>query len=186
MVRGSVWSCHSGSVEHQGDGGFVKSNIHDQLVKRAVSEGRIDGNDRMQPSESHAGCAGHSMLLGNSNVKDSVRILLCHPVKTNRNQHRTGKTNHLLIRVCDFDDLIGKHRGPRGLRAHVERFASRRVDLTNRVKLVFIIHHRRVVALALLRDRVHNHRVSILFSLSQGCFHSLQVVTVHRADVLDI
>jgi hypothetical protein len=54
------------------------------------------------------------------------------------------------------------------------------------VELVGRVRHGRLVALALLGDRVHDHRCAIVLRLPQGLLQGADVMAVHGADVLDV
>jgi hypothetical protein len=53
MTR-SIWSGYSSAVEHEGDTGVVKRDIHENLIESSIHEGGINGDNRVEPAEGHA------------------------------------------------------------------------------------------------------------------------------------
>src|SRR5829696_742238 len=70
VVGGAVLAGDAGAVEHEDDRQPVQGDVHHHLVEGPLQEGRVDGADRPQPLEGHAGGHGHPDLLGDADVED--------------------------------------------------------------------------------------------------------------------
>ena len=64
---------HAGAVQHDGDAGLVQGDVHQQLVEGTVQEGGVNGDDRVQSAEGHAGGRGECVLLGDADVDHALR-----------------------------------------------------------------------------------------------------------------
>ena len=156
MVAGAVRTCYARPVKHEGNSGFVKSNIHQHLIKGTIYESRINGNYWVQSAEGHACSCSNSMLLRDTNIKNSVRKFAGEFIQTNRNHHGSGNAHNSRIRLCDLQNLIREDFGPWGLAIAGHRHAGLGINLANRMELVSLIPYGRIVTLALLGNGVDN------------------------------
>ena len=140
----------------------------------------------MQATKGHARGHGHSVLLGDAHVENTVWELLGHGVETDWHEHCSGNSNNVFALRSNRDDFVAEHRSPGFAGCLFKRLSGQWVDLTNRVELVIFVEKRRVKTLTLLGDCVHDYRVGVFLCLSKSCLHSLKVVAINWSNVLDV
>ena len=186
VVARAVGAGHTGAVEHERDTRLVQGDVHEHLVEGAVDEGRVDGDDGVQAAVGEASGRRDRVLFGDAHVEDAVRVLLGELVQPGRAQHRGGDPHEAVVTIGKPHELIGEHARPRRRTRGLDRLPRLRIDLPDRVELVGDVGEGRLVALALLRDGVHDDRRLELFRLPQGALDVANVVPVDRPDVLNV
>ena len=70
VVAGAVITGHTCTVQHHRDTRVVQGSIHEELVERAVEEGRVHGDHRVQAAHRHSHRGGDGVLLGDPDVEN--------------------------------------------------------------------------------------------------------------------
>ena len=112
VVRGAVGAGDARAVEHDGDAGLVHGAVHQQLVERAVEEGRVDGDDGVQPGERQAGRHGERVLLGDADVEGALGEVLAEVLEPDRDHHRGGDRDDVGAVGADAHHLVAELVGP--------------------------------------------------------------------------
>ena len=182
VVAGPVVPGDPGPVEHERHTALVQRDVHQHLVERAIEEGRVDREHRVQPAHGEPGCGGDGVLLGDADVEGALGELPGEGVEPDRVHHRGGDGHDVLAALAELDDGLGEVVGPdlalRLLRARLD------VEGPGGVELVGLVAHRGVVALALAGQRVHDDRPTEALRLGQRVLHRDPVVAVDGSDVL--
>ena len=182
VVAGAVVAGDAGPVEHERDAAPVQGDVHQHLVEGPVEERRVQRHHRVQPGHGQAGGRRHGVLLGDADVERAVGELGLEVVQPDRMHHRRGDRDHVGPPVAEVHHLVGEHVGPDPLTRVLD--AAVDVERAGAVELVGLVQLGRVVAEALARDRVHDHRPVEALRLGQHLLHRRTVVAVDRADVL--
>ena len=86
----------------------------DDLIERALEEGRVDRADRAHPFGRHARREGHGVLLGNARVVDAIRMRALEAVEARSIGHCRGDRHNPRVAVRNHGQRIRKQLGPRG------------------------------------------------------------------------
>ena len=170
-------------VEHERDPGAVQGAVHEQLIEGAVEEGGVDADHRVQSPVREPCGHRHRVLLGDPDVEHPLGVCLGEPLEAHRDQHRGGQRHQVppprRKRLQGVTELVGP-----GPATHLQRQPGLGVDHPDGVELVGGVVARRVVALPLARDHVHDHRRTVALGLTQRDLHGLLVVPIDRPDIL--
>ena len=112
VVAGAVVAGDAGPVEHERDPALVQRDVHQHLVEGAVEEGRVEGDDRVQPAHGEAGGRGDGVLLGDADVEGAVGEPRLEVVQADRVHHRGGDRHDVGTPLAEVDDLVGEDVGP--------------------------------------------------------------------------
>ena len=74
MVARPVIAGDAGSIEDDGHGKVVHSDVVGRLIDRPGEEGRVDGDNGPQAAHGHAGGSGHLVLLGDTHVDEAIGV----------------------------------------------------------------------------------------------------------------
>ena len=105
-------------------------------------------------------------------------------VQAHGDQHGAGDADDVRALIGDGGDLVGEDRRPGLCPGRAGGFTGFGVDDPHRVELVRFMGPGGSVAVALFGHGMDDHRPGIVPGRGQGVLHGLEVVAVHRADVL--
>ena len=74
-MRRPIGADQTAAVDRENDRQILQRDIMDQLVVGALQEGRIDGDDRLQPFAGETCGKGDGMLLGDADIEIAIRVL---------------------------------------------------------------------------------------------------------------
>ena len=181
---GAVVAGDAGPVEHERDRQPVQRHVHQRLVERPVEERGVQAHDRVHAAHREAGGGGDGVLLGDADVEGAVGEGLAERQQPDRLQHRGGDGDDVGALGADRDHLLAEHAGP-AAGAGVDRLAGHRVGHRgDAVQAVGLVVDGRLVAVALDRHGVHDHRPAERLRPAQRRLHRGGVVAVDRPDVL--
>ena len=194
-MRRAVVADQAGAVHREHHVELLQADVVDDLVVRALQEGRIDRAHRLHALERHAGREQHRVLLRDADVVVVLRHLPGQRGQAGAACHRGGDPDHARVIPRLVDQCLAEHLrvlrwGRRPLRALVREAPSLlhaaglgRVPLLHALEAALL---RRGEPLALHRLDVDDHRAVRAERLVQGTAHRLHVVAVDHADVGEV
>ena len=183
MVRGSVGAGDARAVDHERHREAVQRDVARDLVEGALQEGRIDADDRAQPSHRESGGERHRVLLGDADIEEAIREALGELEEAGRRRHRGGDRDDPLVGLGCLAERLAEDVGP--VDPLLERRTAVRVERRNPVEFVNLVCNCRAVALALVGDHVHHHRPADPRRVAQRLLDGLEIVPVDRSTVFE-
>ena len=185
-VRRAVGADQPGPVDREAHRQPLDRDVVHDLVEGALQERRIDRRERLVALSRQPGGEGHPVLLGNADVEAAVRKPLGKQVEPGARWHRRRDGDNAVVVLGLANQAVGEHARIAGrVRLRLRLGARDDVELADAVVLVGRLLGR-IVALAFLRDGVHQHRAGLLVvaEVLQHRQQMVQIVTVDRADVI--
>ena len=90
----------------------MQGDIHEDLIERAVEEGGIHRDHRMQATHGKASRRRDSVLFGDADVEAAIGKRLCKPVQPGRIHHRCRNGDDSFILTAQLEELVGEQLGP--------------------------------------------------------------------------
>src|SRR4029453_18401062 len=86
--------------------------------------------------------------------------------------------------ISDVGDFLGEDRGPGPGAGPFGRLTCLWINDSNSVELIGLVGKGGSISVAFFGHRMHNYRATVGLGRSEGVLHGLEVVSVHRTDVL--
>ena len=183
MAR-SVVPGDAGPVQCEHNGQPVQPDVQVGLIEGAAEKCRVNGHHWAEPTHGHAHGRGDRCLLCDPDIETAVRPALAEWDQSRRPRHGRRYGDHVVALISYFDYGLAERQ--RVARYSFGRLggASGRVESPGVMKaLFFIVFGRPVTAPFLGQDVDDNGRPVVRGSLTEGLFHSGDVVPVERAYV---
>ena len=180
----SVGTDLSGAIDGKGDVEVLQRDVVDQLVVGALKEGGVDGDHRFQAFASHAGGKRQRMLLGDADIRVSIREPLGEIHQAGALAHGRCNGPEPSVGFGGIADPVAEHPGVGNAPASRGQFARQGIEGTDAVechRLAF----RRLVATTLLGHHVEQARPAHALEVTEVVQQQRQVVAVHRPDVAE-
>ncbi len=171
VVRGAVVAGDPRPVEDERDRQLVQRDVEQHLVERAVEKGRVDGDDRVQPTRREPGRGGDGVLFGDADIEGALREAATELAEAGRLAHRGGDRHDVVALFADAHELVGEHVRP-GASGAGQRNAGLRVEPAGLVHLVGLVVLCGRVAVALAGDAVDDDRPAQKPRASANAFSS--------------
>ncbi len=159
MMRRPVRTDHARTVDGEHHVELRQRHVDDHLVDSALQERGVDGHDRLLAAGGQAARIADRVLLGDARVHEAQRVLLGEGVKSGAAAHGGGDGDDAVVLARLLDQGFPKHvrvLGGGGT-GRLHHFAGCHAVRRDAVEL-FRVAHGGHVALALVRDHVHEHR----------------------------
>ena len=108
VVGRAVVAGEAAAVHAEHDVEILQADVVDDLVERALQEGRIDRAERLVALRRHAGGEEHGVLLGDADVEIFVRVLRLEEIERRAVRHRAGDGDDLRVHVGELDHRLGE------------------------------------------------------------------------------
>jgi hypothetical protein len=99
VVGGAVVGRETGAVQAEDDGELLEADVVDDLVVRALEEGRVDCDDGLEAAGGEAGCEEDGVLLGDADVEELARERLCENGESGAARHGAGDTDDAVVEL---------------------------------------------------------------------------------------
>jgi hypothetical protein len=190
LVGGAVGADDAGAVHGQCDVQILQAHVVDDLVIGSLQEGGVDRGHGLHSLRGESGREGHGVLLGDADVVEAARELLCKPVETGSVGHGGGDADDAMVFPGETDQRLGEDPlvlGWTGLR--LVELPRRHVEAPDPVIPVGIVLGR-LVAVALGGEgmnqdgpvAVGEHGLHVL----EGLQHHVDAVPLDRPHVLEV
>ena len=185
-VGGSVTAHHPGAINGEEHRQALDHHVVNDLVVRALQEGRVDCDHRLQSVTRHSRRDGDTVLLGNADIEVALWELCREALHLRSFAHRGCDPHHSLVDsrhvAQPFTEhlRVGRLVGPgRWSDPDVGIERGGYAVIPDRIRL------RRRVALAFLGDDVQQLGTVERLQVADGGHQCRQIVAVYRPDVVE-
>mmetsp|Transcript_6686 Transcript_6686/g.11914 ORF Transcript_6686/g.11914 Transcript_6686/m.11914 type:complete len:215 (+) Transcript_6686:850-1494(+) len=114
MMRRSVISHHTSTIQYQPNGQVLNGNIVDHLIVTTLHEGGVDTTEWLEALAGHSGGEGDGVLFGNTHVEGTLGESSSEDVHAGSPRHGGGDAHNLAMFRRGIDHGVGHNRGEGG------------------------------------------------------------------------
>ena len=121
LVRLAVIADETGAVDADRHRQRLQRDVVDELIERALQEGRVNVDDGLESRFRHSRGHDHRVLFGDADVEHALGEMFPHFDERGALEHRRADGHDLLVALHQIDERPGEH-----LRVRVARHRVRR------------------------------------------------------------
>ena len=184
VVGRTVVGAQARAIHAEDHGQVLQADVVVDTVVSPLQEGAVNGHHRMKTHGRHASGENHGVFFSDADVVVLAGNGLLQDLEAGSAGHGRGDADDGFVLLAQLDHGATKDLLPHGGGVSLRRrsLAGRGIVSPQSMKLLGMLQ-RRLVALALLREHVDDHRLIASLGELEGADQQRNVVTVNRSQI---